>query len=133
MGWFNRQIGQEKSMNLLGRFIRFLAVSAFRLTFALLTVIFRIIVLPFLLGTLRVLRSLVFSSLTATVNGPGQYTDRLASEWTRQLLELGISRDNIDQLYSLCHFLVASRILLGWGIAALITVGILRIVFELFI
>ena len=119
-------------MNLLGNFIRFLVISILKLILSLLTALFRFVLLPFILATLRVLRGLVFTSLTATVNGPGQYTDRLASEWTRRLLELGISRDNIDQLYNLCHFLVASRILLGWGIAALFTVVILRVVFEHF-
>jgi len=120
-------------LNLLGRFIRFLAVSAFRLALGLLTVLFRIIVLPLLLATLQLLHRLVFTSLTATVNGPRQYTERLASEWTRQFLALGIPRDNFDQVYSLCRVLAASQILLGWAIAALITVAILRIVFEFFI
>ena len=120
-------------MNMLGRFIRFLAVSAFRLALGLLTMLFHIVVLPLLLAALRMLRRLVLTSLTATAIGPGQYTDRLASEWTRQLLALGIPRDNIDQLYSLSRVLAVSQILLGWAIAALITLAILRIVFELFI
>lgn len=120
-------------MNLLGRFFRFLVVSAFRLALGLLTVLVRFVVLPLLLATLRMLRRLVWTSLTATVTGPGQYTERLASEWTRRLLALGIPRDNIDQLYNLCRLLAASQILLGWAIAALITLAILRIVFELFI
>ena len=119
-------------MNLLVRFIRFFAVSVFKITLNLIAVLLRLL-LPVLFATLRILRGLVFTSLTAIVNGPGLYTDRLASEWTRRLLDMGIPRDNIDQLYSLCHFLVASRILLGWVIAALITVIILRIVFGFFI
>ena len=119
-------------MNLLLRFAQFLITVVFRLSVSLLAILFRLL-LPVFLSLLSILRGLVFSSLTATVNGPGQYIDRLASEWTRQLLERGIPRDNIDQLYNLCHFLVAARIVLGWVIAALVTAGILRIVFELFI
>ena len=116
-------------MNLLVRLVRFLAVAAFKLLVRLIAVLVRLF-LPVFFSLLRMLRGMVFTSLTATVNGPGQYTDRLASQWTQQILELGIPRDNIDQIYSLCYFLVAARILLGWLIAALITLVILRIVFD---
>ena len=121
------------AMNLLFRFIRFLAVSAFKLALGLSTVLFRLIVLPFLLATLRVSGRLVFTSLTATVSHPRQFTDRLASQWTQQILELGIPRDNIDQIYSLCQFMAGSTIVLGWVIAALFTVGILSVVIGFFI
>ena len=119
-------------MNLLGRFIRFLVVSAFKLLLSLIAVIVRFVVLPILRSALRVLRGLVFTSLVATVNGPRQFTDRLASEWTLRVLDLGIQRDNVDQIYVLCRFLVGSRIVLGWVVAILFTVAVLRVVYGLF-
>jgi hypothetical protein len=68
-------------------------------------------------------------SLTATVNGPSQFIDRLAFEWTRHFLDIGVPREYLDQIFSLCRFLVASMIVSGWVIAALFTVAVLRIVF----
>jgi hypothetical protein len=119
-------------MNLLFRFIRFLALLAFNLLFRLIVLLIRLL-LPFLLAVLRGLSGLVFTSLSATVNGPGQYIDRLASEWTAWILSLGVDRGSIDRIYSLCRFLVASRLILGWTVATLFTVAILRVVFGIFI
>jgi hypothetical protein len=120
-------------MNLLIRIIRFLAVLAIRLMLGLIAVFSRFIVLPFLLATLRVSGRLVFTSLTATVTGPTEFTDRLASEWTRRVLEMGIRPEDIDRVFRLCRFLVASMIILGWLVATLFTVAVLRVVFGLFI
>ena len=120
-------------MNLLLRFIRLLIVTAFKLTRSLLAVLVRFVLLPVLLATLRLLHGLVFTSLTATVTGPGLYIDRLASEWTLQILEMGVQRDDIDQIYRLCRFAVVSRIVLGWVVAILFTVAILRVVIRFFI
>jgi hypothetical protein len=118
-------------MNLLLRLIRFLAVSVFKITFGLITAISRFVILPFILATVRVLRGLVFTSLVATVNGPTQYTDQLASEWTRQVLELGLARENIDVIYALCRFLAGISIVLGWIVSALFIVVVIRVVFGL--
>jgi hypothetical protein len=120
-------------MNLLIRVLRFFVILAFRLLLGLITVLARFLLLPIFLAVLRVLSRLVFTSFTSTLNGPRQYTDRLASEWTRRVLELGVSRDNIDRVFRLCRFLVASMIFLGWAVSALFTVAILRVVFGIFI
>ena len=119
-------------MNLLMRVIRFLTLLAFKLSLSLIAVLIRLL-LPYLFATLRILRTLVFTSLTATVNGPGQYTERLASEWTGQLINLVGFHENIDQIYSLCRFIAGTMILLGWVVSILFTVAVLRIVFGLFI
>ena len=90
--------------------------------------LFRLL-LPWILAALRFLINLVTGSLSATVQGPGRYTQWLASEWTRQLLDLGVSRDYLDQIYGLCRLLVVVRIVAGLAVATLFTVAILRVVF----
>lgn len=112
--------------------IRFFARLAFRLLLVLLGVLMQLL-LPILLIILRILRDLVSTSLSATIHGPRQFIERLASEWTQNLLDSGVSRDHLDQLYGLCRFLAGSKIILGWVVAALFTVAILRIVFGFFI
>ena len=119
-------------MNLLMRLLRFLALLAFRLSLSLIAVLIRLL-MPYLFATLRILRTLVFTSLTATVNGPRQYTDRLASDWTRQLLDLGLPRDNLDQTYSLCRYMAGTMIVLGWIVSILFTVAFLWVVSSFFI
>ena len=104
-----------------------------RLTFTLFVRLLLRLVLPIVSVLLGWLLSLVTTAFVATVNGPGQYSERLASEWTRQLLDLGVSRDHLDQTYILCRFLAASRIVLGWVVAALFTMVILRSIFGFFI
>lgn len=89
--------------------------------------------LPYLLATLRLLVSLVSSSLSATVHGPRRYTQWHASKWTQRLLEAGVSREYLDQAYGLCQILVASKIVIGLVVAALFTVAILRVVYGLLI
>ena len=118
-------------MNLLFRVIRFLAGLAFRIALWLIALLIRLL-LPVVLWVLRQLHSLLLTTLKATVNGPRQYTDRLASEWTRQLLDLGVPRDNLDETYILCRFLARSMIVFGWVVSVAITVEILRIVFGFF-
>jgi hypothetical protein len=118
-------------MNLLFRLINFLIRLTFTILIRLLIILFRLI-LPHILATLRLLRTLMFMSITATVNGPRQFIDRLASEWTRHFLDRGVPRDYINQIYSLCHFLAGSAIVLGWMVTALFTYAILRVVFGLF-
>lgn len=120
-------------MSLLFRFIRFLVLLTIRLMLGLIVLVSRFVVLPLLLATLRVSGRLVFTSLTATVTGPTQFTDRLASEWTRRVLEMGIRPEDIDQVFRLCRFLVVSMIILGWLVATLFTVAVLRVVFGHFI
>ena len=111
-------------MNLLLRVIRFLA--------ALLVVLIRLL-LPFVLAVLRVLRDLVSISFAATVNDPRQFIDRLASEWTRRIIELVDGRDHIDQIFSFCRLMAGTMIVLGWLVSILFTVAILRVVSSFFI
>ena len=120
-------------MNLFMRFIRFLAVLAFSILGRLIAIFLQLILLPMLMAVVRVLRDLISFSFTATVNGPVQYTDRLASEWTRRLLELGGPRDQINLIFVFCQLAVGSLVALGWVVTFLFTVEILRIVFGLFI
>ena len=120
-------------MNLIMRFIRFLAVSAFNLLWRLIALFLQLILLPILMAVLRVLFSLIFFSFSATVSGPMQYTDRIASEWTRRLLDIGGSRDHIDQIFVFCQLAVGSLVALGWVVTVLFTVEILRVVFGFFI
>lgn len=114
------------------RAIRFFVVLLFRVTLNLLAMLIRLL-LPLVFAALRMLRALVSMSLTATINGPRQFTDRLAAEWTQNLLVMGVSRDHLDETYILCRFLARTMIVLGWVIATLISVAILRIVFGYFI
>ncbi len=85
--------------------------------------------LPFLLALLRGVGALIYTSLTVAVIGPGLFIERLSSQWTRRLLEAGVSRDHIDQLHGLCRVLATALIALGWIITTLFTVAILRVVF----
>ena len=119
-------------MNLLIRITLFIARLAFTILVKLIVAFIRLL-WPFLLAVLRILGSLVSTSLTATVHGPSQFTERLASEWTRRLLDLGVSRDHLDHVHSLCRFLAVSMIVLGWVVTVLFTVAILRVVFGFFI
>jgi hypothetical protein len=119
-------------MNLIASFIRFLARLILWLFLGLLGVLLRVL-WPFFLATLRILHALVSRSLIAAVNGSGIYTEMLASEWTRRLIELGVSRDHLDELYGLCRFLAVAEIAIGWIIVALFAVLILRVVFGFFI
>jgi len=119
-------------MALLGRMIWFIVRMILKLIGRLLQLLFSLLI-PVLSVLLRWSFRLMSLSLTATVHGPRQFTERLASEWTQRLLELGVSHDHLDQLYTLCRFLAASMIVLGWVVAALFTVAILRVVFGIFI
>ena len=118
-------------MNLLARMVRFLALWAFRLLLAVIAAAIHLLA-PIFLAVLRSLRNLVFMSMTATAHGPVQYSNRLASQWTRQLIEMGASREYIDQIYSLCRFTVMSMICSGWIVSGVFTMAILRVVFGIF-
>jgi hypothetical protein len=118
-------------MNLLIRFIRFLVISTFKLMLELIVVLCRFVLMPFLREVLRVLRRLIFTSLSATVNGPTQFANHLAADWTHQVLELGLAHENIDQIFTLCRFLAGVSIVLGWVVSAFFIVAILRVVFGL--
>ena len=120
-------------MNLIIQFVSFLAALAFRVLWRLAALFLQLILLPALLVPLRALRALIFFSFSATVSGPMQYTDRVASEWTRRLLELGGSRDHMDQIFVFCHLAVWSLVALGWIVTVLFTVEIIRVVFGIFI
>jgi len=120
-------------MSLFLRLLRFLALSAFNLLIRLIAVLIRFILLPILQATLRVLLALIFTSFAATVNGPRQFIDRLASEWTRRIIELVDGRDHIDQIFSFCRLMAGTMIVLGWLVSILFTVAILRVVSSFFI
>jgi len=120
-------------MNLLFRLLRFLTITIFNLLLSLIALVFTLAVLPILIWVVRMLRGLVFLSFTATVNGPGEYTNQLASEWTRGFIERGFDRNRIDEIYSLCRFAAGSVIVLGWVVSILFTVTVLRVVFGFFI
>ena len=103
-----------------------------RLLWMLLILLIRSL-LPILLVVLRALSSLVSVSFAATVNGPTQFTDRLAADWTRRLLELGAPRERIDQIYIFCQLSVGTLVIFGWLVSIFFTVEILRVVFGFFI
>lgn len=115
-------------MSLLVRMIRFLASWAFRLLLAVIATAIHLLA-PMFLVVLRSLRNLIFMSMTATVHGPTQYSNRLASQWTRQLIEMGASREYIDQIYSLCRITVMSMICSGWIVSGVFTVAVFRVVY----
>lgn len=115
-------------MSLLWRTLRFFVSAGIRLALALITVAIRVLA-PVALSALRSLRNLIFMSMTATVHGPRQYANRLASQWTRQVIEMGASIEYIDEIYSLCHFTVMSMIVSGWIVSVVFTTIILRVVF----
>ena len=119
-------------MNLLLRFLRFIARCLFTLIIRLIFELLRLL-LPLLLTLVRWIFALMRFSLTATVNNPRHFIDRLASEWTRWLLALGVSPIHIDNAYRFCRFFAASLVVLGWIATILFTGFILRIVFGYFI
>jgi hypothetical protein len=120
-------------MNLIMRFIRFLAVSALNVLWRLIAIFFQLILLPLLIAVLRLCSGLVFLSFRATVNGPTRFVDRLAGEWTQRVLDLVDDREHIHEVYQLCRLMVGLMIFLGWVVATFFTVEILRVVFGFFI
>ena len=133
-GWFTYLNTEEGViMNLIMRFVRFLALLVLNLLLSLVAAAFRWLLLPILMTIFRALNGLIFISFAATISGPVQYTDRLASEWTRQLLDLGAPREHIDPIFVFCQLAVGFLVVLGWVVTTLFTVAVLRIVFGLFI
>lgn len=120
-------------MNLLIKLLRFLSLLVLNLLFSFIAVLFRLLLLPLLVAVFRLLQALVSLSFTATVNNPRNFIDRVAGEWTQWLLGLGVDRQYLDQMYGLCRFLAVSTVVLGWVIATIFTVAILRVVFGIFI
>jgi len=119
-------------MNLLLRFLRFLAVAIFNLLLSLVVLLIGLL-LPLALVVLRALGSLIALSFAATVNDPRQVADRLASEWTRRILQSGGDLNRIDQIYSICRFAAQTTIVLGWVLSIIFTVTVLWVVFGFFI
>ena len=120
-------------MNLLLRLLRFLAVSIFNLLVSLLMVVLIHLFMPITPAVLRALGGLISLSFAATVNDPRQFTDRLASEWTRRILQSGGDLNRIDQIYSFCRLVAGTTIVLGWVLSIIFTVTVLRVVFGFFI
>src|SRR5687768_9714815 len=104
-------------MNLIMRFIRFLAVSAFKVLWRLIAILFQLILLPLLIAVLQLGSTLVFFSFRATVNGPTRFIDRLAGEWTQRVLDLVDDREHIREVYLVCRLMVGGLIVLGWLIS----------------
>lgn len=120
-------------MNLLFRLLRFLARLIFIFFFHLIAAFTEFILLPMFLTTLRLMLTLMSFSFSATVNGPRQFIDRQAGEWTRQLIDLDDSREHINRIYSLCRLMAGTIIVLGWIVAGIFTVIFLRVYFAFFI
>jgi hypothetical protein len=133
--WFSCQevVTKGATMHLVTRGIRFLVVSAIRVLFSLSVILTRLILLPLLLATIRLTGSLIFFSFSATVNGPRQFIDRLAGEWTQSFHETVHDRSHIHEIYQLCRILVIARMVLGWVVLIAFTVAILRVVFGFFL
>ena len=89
--------------------------------------------LPVLMVVLRFLIGYVSTSLSAMIYGPRRYVDGLASKWTLQLLDRGVSQDYIDELHDLCIFLAALKFVIGLVIAGVVLVAILRTVYNIWI
>jgi len=89
--------------------------------------------LPIVLAVLRLLINQVATSLSALVYGPRRYVEKLASKWTLQLLDRGVSREYLDQVHGLCIFLATSKILMGLVIVGVILVAVLRVVYGYWI
>jgi hypothetical protein len=120
-------------MHQVVRGTRFLVMSALRILFGLTLIFARLFLLPALLAVFRILWAAISFSFTATVNGPRQFIDRLAGEWTERFHDVVRDRSNINEIYQLCRILVGARIVLGWVIFIAFTVAILRVVFGFFI
>jgi hypothetical protein len=113
-------------IRLAGRIVRLI----FSFLTALLLMILRLL-LPATLVVLGWLFSLLTTALVATVNGPRQSVESMASDWTRRLIAFGVSREHLDIAYRLCRFLATLVILLGWLLAAFFAVAFGRIVFGI--
>lgn len=120
-------------MNLIVRILGYLVLGILNLLGVLLATIFRFLLLPILIGLFLVLRRLIIFSFTAFVNGPRQYIDRLAGEWTERIHEGADNRNHIYQIFQLCRFIVGTIVVLGWIVSTLFTLIILRVVFAFFI
>jgi hypothetical protein len=114
-------------MALLGRIAWLVA----RLILSMLTILLHLL-FRLLLRVLRLLLdgsfSLVTTALLATVSGPTQSIERMASEWTQRLLAFGVSPEHLYVAYRICRFLAALVIVLGWLVAALFTLVVIRVV-----
>ena len=119
-------------MALLGRFVLFIARLTFNFLVWLFVRLLRLL-LPVIRTLLVWLLRLVTTAIVASATGPREYIERMASEWTRRLITLGVSGDHLDSAYRLCHLLAASTIVLGWIIVLLFSVAVIRVVFGYFI
>ena len=120
-------------MNWIFRLIGFFILALLNLLGFLLGVIFRVLLLPILVAVFWLIRSLMFFSITATVNGPRQFIDRRAGEWTERIYEGSTAREHLSEVFQLCRILVGAIIVLGWVVAGLFTYTMLRVYFALFI
>ena len=91
------------------------------------------LLLPIVLAVLRMLMNQVATSLSALVYGPRRYVEKLASKWTLQLLDRGVSREYLDQVHGLCIFLATSKILIGLLIAGVFLVAVIRVFYGYWI
>ena len=115
-------------MTLLRRMLWLVVRLALKGLVWIFAILARLMISSFL-AVFRFLLNLVTTSFYALVHGPKRYMEWLAGKWAQKLLENGVSRDYIDQIYGLCQALAFTKIALGLVVAALFTVAILRIVF----
>jgi hypothetical protein len=112
--------------------MRFLLFWLLRALLAVLVMLFRLILFPTFIVVLRLLRSLVFLSFSATTNGPAGFINRLAGEWTERIVRITENRDHINEVFQFCRILAGTIIVLGWLISGFFTYQILRVVFGFF-
>jgi hypothetical protein len=115
-----------------GVIMRFLFLLLLRLLLGLLSLLFRLLLMPLFLIVFRLLRGLVSLSMSATVHGPIGFIDRLAGEWTERIVQITENRKHVAEVFQFCRFLIGALIVLGWLVAGFFTVSILRIVFGFF-
>ena len=119
-------------MNWMFRVMGFLILALLNLLLFLLSVVLRTLLVPIFVAILWLIRSLMLFSITATINGPRQYIDRRAGEWTERIYEGSSSREHMSGVFQLCRLLVGIIIVLGWLVSGFFTYSIVRVYFVFF-
>ena len=95
---------------------------------------------PIGIAVARRLFNMMRTSIMAAIMGPTAFIDRQASDWTRRLLAIGMSRDHIDIAHDTSRIVITGMIVMGWVVTALFMVtmaviflAVIRVVFGIFI
>ncbi len=74
--------------------------------------------------------NLIAMAFVASVNGPRQYIERRAAEWTSRLLAHGMSRDHLDIAHHTSRIIITCMIVLGWMGTGffMVTIGVIFVV-----